>query len=283
MADNARITSYYMANKIIDHVLRNTAYTPTASVYIALFTGSPTRDWGTGTEVAGGSYARQTLTKGFSIASSLPPYAQAWNTNTIVFPTSTADWGTIVSIGVMNALTGGSVLFSGICNSPKTIYTGDTYTIGAGNLSIFMNYDSYIIEGNNKHFFTVYSGSRILNHVLNNNTYTTPGTDVYIALYNTTPDTSWNSGDEVSGTGYGRMKISGSSWTSPINGSSVSLISLVYPQSYANNWGTIMGASYNNSLTGGSNLICGPLSSPVFSGENSGIFFPSEYLSVKIE
>ena len=50
--------SNFMENKIIDHMLRNQAYTPPATVYVALYTSDPT-DADTGTEVSGGSYARQ--------------------------------------------------------------------------------------------------------------------------------------------------------------------------------------------------------------------------------
>ena len=44
--------SDFMENKIIDHMLRNQAYTPPATVYVALYTDDPT-DADTGTEVTG--------------------------------------------------------------------------------------------------------------------------------------------------------------------------------------------------------------------------------------
>jgi hypothetical protein len=53
----------YLENKIIDHMLRNQAYTPPSTVYVALFT-TATGDDGSGTEVSGGSYARQAVTLG---------------------------------------------------------------------------------------------------------------------------------------------------------------------------------------------------------------------------
>lgn len=48
--------SNYLENKLIDHVLRNTAYTPPATVYLALYTTDPT-DADSGTEVSGGGTA----------------------------------------------------------------------------------------------------------------------------------------------------------------------------------------------------------------------------------
>ena len=51
----------FLENKIIDHMLRNQAYTPPTTVYVALFT-TATTDAGGGTEVSGGAYARQAVT-----------------------------------------------------------------------------------------------------------------------------------------------------------------------------------------------------------------------------
>lgn len=52
--------STYLAGKVIDHILRNQAYTPVATVYVSLHTADPGL---TGTnEVTGGTYARQAVT-----------------------------------------------------------------------------------------------------------------------------------------------------------------------------------------------------------------------------
>ena len=55
--------SNFLENEILDHVLRNSSYTPPSTVYAALFTSNPDED-GSGTEVTGGSYARQAVTFG---------------------------------------------------------------------------------------------------------------------------------------------------------------------------------------------------------------------------
>ncbi|MFX9081351.1 hypothetical protein ABTN40_19960, partial [Acinetobacter baumannii] len=49
--------STYLANKVLDHLLGGTTYTPPWALYLALFTAAPT-DEGGGTEVSGGDYAR---------------------------------------------------------------------------------------------------------------------------------------------------------------------------------------------------------------------------------
>ena len=50
--------SDYLENKVLDHTLATTAYTAPSAVYVGLYTSSPGDD-DSGTEVSGGSYARQ--------------------------------------------------------------------------------------------------------------------------------------------------------------------------------------------------------------------------------
>jgi len=119
----------YLENKIIDHMLRNQAYTPPSTVYVALFT-SATDDTGGGTEVSGGSYARQAVT--LSAASG----GASSNTADITFPQATAAWGTITHVALMDAETGGNMLMHSPLDASKTINNGDTFKINAGNLDV---------------------------------------------------------------------------------------------------------------------------------------------------
>ena len=121
--------SDFLENKIIDHMLRNQSYTPPATIYVALYTDDPT-DADTGTEVSGGSYARQpvTLTAASGGASS--------NSADITFPTATANWGTITHIGLRDALTGGNLLMHSPLDASKTVNNGDTFKINAGELDV---------------------------------------------------------------------------------------------------------------------------------------------------
>ncbi len=58
---HAAALSDYLENKVIDDFLRATAYSPPATVYVALLTAAP-NDTGGGTEVSGGNYARVAVT-----------------------------------------------------------------------------------------------------------------------------------------------------------------------------------------------------------------------------
>jgi len=121
--------SNYLENALINAVLRNTPYTSPSAVYLALYTSDPT-DANTGTEVTGGSYQRQQITFG------APNDGMVSNSNEILFPVATANWGTVTHIGILDAATGGNLLFYGAVTTPKTISTNDQLKINAGDISI---------------------------------------------------------------------------------------------------------------------------------------------------
>lgn len=110
-----------------------TAGSPTRPTawYVGLFTAAPS-DTGGGTEVSGGSYARQSVA--FTVSGNL-----ATNSAAIEWPTATADWGTITHIAVFDALSGGNMLVHAALTSSKTISTGDVLRIPAGDLDITLD------------------------------------------------------------------------------------------------------------------------------------------------
>lgn len=121
--------SNYLEDKLINLTLRNVAYTPATTVYVGLFLSDPT-DAGTGTEVSGGAYARTSAV--FSASSN----GSTANTNEILFPSATADWGSITHAGLYDASTGGNLLYYSPLTIPKSIVIGDIFRIAAGNLTV---------------------------------------------------------------------------------------------------------------------------------------------------
>jgi hypothetical protein len=121
--------SNYLENALINAVLRNVPYTSPTAVYLALFTSDPT-DANTGTEVTGGAYQRQQITF------NAPTDGMVSNSNEILFPVATANWGTITHIGIFDAATGGNLLFYGAVITSKTISTNDQLKINVGDISI---------------------------------------------------------------------------------------------------------------------------------------------------
>ncbi|MDQ3153611.1 MAG: hypothetical protein M3R63_18495 [Actinomycetota bacterium] len=121
----------YLANKLLDHAFRNTAYAQPATVYIALYTAAPS-DAGGGTEVAGNGYARVAVA--FSAASAK---AIASSGIIAVGPCVTANWGLITHGGVFDALTGGNLMtWAAITN--RTIEVGDSYQFAAADIDVLL-------------------------------------------------------------------------------------------------------------------------------------------------
>ena len=89
--------SDYLENAIINHLLRNQAFTPPTTVYLALFTANTglEADLGVTGEVSGGAYARQTC------ALDAATTGATANASEITFPTAT------LSVGDNNALGAG--------------------------------------------------------------------------------------------------------------------------------------------------------------------------------
>lgn len=124
--------SDYLENAILNTTLRGQARTPPATVYLALYTSNPT-DAGTGTEVSGGGYARQTITF------SAPTNGVSASSADVLFPIATAGWGTVTHIGVFDASTSGNLLYHGQLTNSKTIATDDQLKIATGDISVTLS------------------------------------------------------------------------------------------------------------------------------------------------
>jgi len=130
--------SNYLENKVLDHVLKNTAYTQPTSLHLGLFintSGNAAANLEAGTltdevSLSGTAYARMSVA--FAAASGGTSATNA----TVTFATATAAWGTITHVAIMDAATGGNVLFWGAVTTAKAIDSGDTFQITSGNLSI---------------------------------------------------------------------------------------------------------------------------------------------------
>jgi hypothetical protein len=121
--------SNYLENALIHGTLRATTFTAPAAVYVSLHTADPT-DAGSGTEVSGGSYARQAATFG------APSNGASTTTADITYPQATAGYGTVTHIGIFDALTTGNLLYHSPLNTSKTIDTGDIFKITSGSLTV---------------------------------------------------------------------------------------------------------------------------------------------------
>lgn len=130
--------SNYLENKVLDHILRNTAYSQPSGLYVALFNNTSglaatNLEAGTLTDevsTSGTAYGRKAIT--FGSASS----GTATSNSTVTFDAATAGWGTVTHIAVMDASTSGNVLFWGALTVSKVVATGDTFQVTSGNMTV---------------------------------------------------------------------------------------------------------------------------------------------------
>ena len=129
--------SDYLENKVIDHMLRAQAYTPPATLYLALFTASTGLEANNPTaEVSGGGYARQAIT--LSAASGGATSISA----AIEFPEATANWGTITHCALVDHETNTSwgtnvnVLLADALTDSKAVDSGDVLRFKAGEIDL---------------------------------------------------------------------------------------------------------------------------------------------------
>jgi len=247
------VISDYLENKIMNHIFNATAYTtPGSTIYLALYTDATAQtDAGAGTEVTGGGYARVNVT-----AWDAPNSGSTANTNAITFPTATDNnWGNVRYVGITDGSAAMNLLYWGQLSADKTVNTGDTFSIAAGDLDLYLGGAISV----------ALSGS-IINHTLR--ATATPnyyGSGVYVGLYTADP-TSLGTGTEVSGGDYARKLIA--DWSNSVSGSVENGATEAYTAASAD-WGAVSHVGLRTGLTGGELLFFGSLTAPktVYSGD----------------
>lgn len=115
----------FLSHSLLNHVLRNIAYTSPTTVYLALFT-TATTDAGGGTEATGGSYARQAVTF------AAPASKHTDNTGVISFSNMPA--GTFTHAAMFDALAGGNMLTHAPMPSAITTLAGEGITFAIADI-----------------------------------------------------------------------------------------------------------------------------------------------------
>ncbi len=124
----------YLENKILEHVLKNTAYSSPATVYCALFTAAPndayTSGVPTGTEVSGNNYSRTAITFGAASGGAIA------NSGAVTFPTPSGSWGACTHFGIFDASSAGNLLYWGALAQTETPISGNTVSFQIGDIDV---------------------------------------------------------------------------------------------------------------------------------------------------
>jgi hypothetical protein len=110
-------------NKVLDCFFGGRAIAAPSTLYVGLSLTKAYRG-GYVAEPTGGSYARVAVSNDLAHFPAASSGAKS-NAAPITFPTPTAAWGSVLSVFVADAVSGGDVLAMADLPSPKTIHGGD--------------------------------------------------------------------------------------------------------------------------------------------------------------
>ncbi len=239
--------SDFAEQKLLDHLF-NAAYTPPATVYLALCTADPT-DAATGAacnEVPNsGNYGRTAIPFG-------PAATRQITQNAIVtFPTANGAWGTASHwvITDTNTYGAGNVLAHGAFAVPKSIVSGNTPSVAS--TEIYINFSAGFIG-------TVVAG-KLLDLMFRNTAYAKP--DTYVAMIITNPVADGDTGStitEPAGGSYARKQVNPNGGASPTwdlaSGPTPTFVDNTHDIAFAaatGNWGTVIAVAIVSAAAAG--------------------------------
>lgn len=189
--------STYLAQAIINHVLRGSAYTPPAATYLALAVADLTDDNVTGNEVTGAWYARQQVT---SWAAPVGSGVSTSNSNGLAWDAITDNAVTVTHWGLYDAATSGNLLASGAFTESKVGNVNNRFQVSAGEIDL--SFDGIT---------SVHLAQALIGFILRGQAFTPPSR--YLALYDADPTAADITANEIDAAWYARQAVS--SWDAP--------------------------------------------------------------------
>lgn len=240
--------SNYSENELLDHIF-NAAYSPVATVYLALSTADIGEDGsGLAEPLTANGYARKAIT--FAAAAS----RKVTQTGAVTFDTATDSWGTITHWGIYDSGTraAGNCLAYGAFTSSFAPVAGNAPTIS--DTSVYVQINTTTGGAG----FTDYAVHNLLNLMFRNVAFSKPST--YIALCAAVVADDSTSITEQSGTGYARKQVNingGSSptWDLASGGALDNTHEITLDPPSANDWDEVVSAAILDANSSG-NILC---------------------------
>lgn len=190
--------STYLAQKLIDHVLRGVTYTPPSGTYLALAVADLTDDNDTTKEVTGAWYARQEIT---SWAAPVGSGMSTSNSNALAYSAVTGSSLTVTHWGLYDALTSGNLLASGEFTTSKVGNVNNVFKVDAGEIELTFG-----------GLLSVHLAQALINYVLRGQALSSPSK--YVALFDADPTSSFVTANELDGAWYARQAVA--TWDAPV-------------------------------------------------------------------
>ena len=120
----------YLADRLVKATVGTVAWTTPSEVYLGLYTEDPTKAGYSSNEVSEASYNRQ------RVVFTDPVDGVSTNAGQVDWNTATSNWGDVGYISVMDASSGGFMLYFTALDNAKEILSGDQFKIDAGKLQL---------------------------------------------------------------------------------------------------------------------------------------------------
>jgi len=223
----------YWESLALNHVMLGSACPQPTDLFLALFTSDPAGA-GEGAisfsgEPDGASYERQQIGVG-SANWTTSTNKSSTNQNLIDFGVAGEDWSTITHYAVMDDLTlqsEANMLFHGEFSSSKTVTSGTSVRVQAGELSLTAG--SAIISN--------YMGNGLINHLLNISAFS-QSSSIQVGLSTTNPGADGGNITDPTGTP-GTTLVTHTDWTTSSAGTAVANSSTITFTAAASNWGLV--------------------------------------------
>ncbi len=250
-------------NKVGEHFFRNSVQAPDAALYLELLTAAPADDGTGGTEVSGGSYARQ------PISFAAPANGEALSSNAQDFGTSSAAWGTVTHFAIRNHVSAGSRIAWGALTTPLAVSAaGSSVAFAIGS-----------VKAIGPRPFTIPYRNKVLSHFLRNVSQT-PDAAIYFALYTSAPNEDGTGGTECAASWYARKALAFGAWAAGV-GQNSGLVSFV--ANALTTGGVLTHGCIFNASTGGAMLYADAFSVSLSAGVGSTVDFPIGQISLAID
>lgn len=157
--------------KLLDHVLKNDAFSVPGDIYIGLSTADPGENGATDTPPVGNGYARKVCNSWDGAGSRATANAIA-----VEFPEASGSWGTVSHFTIYDALSGGNFLAHSNVTVSKTIGAGDNASFAIGDIDVVFSPGG----------ISTYLANELLDHIFKvGGGYSQPG-QIWVALADTT-------------------------------------------------------------------------------------------------
>lgn len=227
--------SDYSENELLDHLLGVGAYTPPATVYLGYSTADPLDDASGLAEPGSGNYSRKAAT--FNAAAS-----RALDNQLVTFDLANGDQGTITHYAIFDAASAGNMLAHGSLAVSKEVVSGNTPSLGAGEVEVSFNADAV----------ADYLANKFLDFMFRNQAFSVP--TIYCGL-DTTITVDADTGSTVSdpsGNNYARKAHS--AWNTASGGAADNNGDITF-DAPSGSWGSCVYGFLADALTAGNLLV----------------------------